>query len=73
MQPLGFWILEKEMTDQEMLLFFLIFATGLYATWRVAYNRGMEDGHEIGYGDACYDVAHGNITVTLTPPNEDNK
>jgi len=28
------------------------------------------DAYQEGYGDACYDVAHGNITVSLTPPSE---
>jgi hypothetical protein len=45
---------------------FIVVGYGLYYTWNKSYNVGYTD----GYGEACYDVAKGNITVSLTPPSE---
>ena len=54
------------MTEEQIIIALAVFAGALYYTWKEAYKKGHED----GYGDACYDVAHGNITVTLNPPKE---
>ena len=47
-------------------IMFIVVGYGLYYTWNKSYNVGYTD----GYGEACYDVAKGNITVSLTPPSE---
>jgi hypothetical protein len=44
-----------------------LFGAGIY----LSYKRGNDEGYREGYEDACVDVAHGNITVSLQPPKED--
>jgi hypothetical protein len=53
-------------TETEIGIMLVVFGYALYFTW----TKASEKAYEIGYGDACYDVAKGNITVSLTPPSE---
>jgi len=59
------------MSEDQIIVTLALFAGALYYTWRESYRKGFEDGHDEGYNVACYDVAHGNITVSLKPPRED--
>jgi len=58
------------MTEDQILVALGVFAGALYYTWKEAHRKGYAEGHDHGYEDACYDVAHGNITVSLKPPKE---
>ena len=51
-----------ELSYEGVFVMFAVFAGALYYTWIKAEERG--------YGNACYDVAAGNITVSLTPPDD---
>ena len=55
-----------QLTYEAAFIIGAVFGLGLYLTW----NKAEASGYEQGYGDACYDVAKGNITVSLTPPDE---
>ena len=53
-----------EISYEGVFVMFALFAAALYYTWIKAEERG--------YGNACYDVAAGNITVSLKPFDEEN-
>lgn len=53
------------LNESQLILLLVGFGGALYFTWKKAEEKGYDE----GYHDACYDVAHGNIKVTL----EDNK
>lgn len=50
-----------QLTYEAAFIMLTVFGFALHRVWVVAEDKG----HEQGYGDACYDVAHGNIKVTL--------
>lgn len=49
------------LNETQVILLLVMFGGALYLTWRHAEQRGYDE----GYHDACFDVAHGNIKVTL--------
>lgn len=57
-----------QFTQEAVFIILAVFAGALWYTW----DKAAKLGYEAGYGDACYDVAHGNITVSLNPPDEMN-
>jgi hypothetical protein len=62
----------RDMSEDQIIVALGIYAGSLYYTWKKAYEHGLDDGYDEGYNVACYDVAHGNITVSLKPPREDS-
>lgn len=56
-----------ELRELEVLFMFAVFAFALWQTW----NKAMAAGYSQGYQDACIDVAHGDIKVTLVDQEED--
>lgn len=58
------------MSEDQAMLMLCLFAGALWFTWKQAYTKGSYEGYQSGYDEAVYDVAHGNITVTLKPPRE---
>jgi hypothetical protein len=55
-----------ELRDLDIFFFLVMFGYALRYTWNKAHLAGQE----VGYNDACADVATGAITVTLVE-NED--
>jgi hypothetical protein len=55
------------LNEVQVILLLVMFACAIY----LSYKRGSDQGYTEGYQDACVDVAHGNITVSLQPPKED--
>lgn len=55
-----------EINTPHAIVMFLVFSYALYYTW----NRALAVGFDEGYGAACADVAQGNITVSLIPPED---
>lgn len=56
------------LNELQLTLLFVVFVTGIY----LSYKRGNDEGYRDGYEDACVDVAHGNIKVSLHPPKEED-
>lgn len=50
-----------ELRELDLVFMFAVFAFALWQTW----NKAGAIGYNQGYEDACVDVAHGNIKVTL--------
>lgn len=55
-----------ELNYPHAVVMLLVFGYALYHSWM----KGAEVGYQEGYGAACADVAQGNITVSLIPPEE---
>jgi hypothetical protein len=55
------------LNEIQVIVLLGLFGAGIY----LSYKRGNDEGYREGYEDACVDVAHGNITVSLHPPKED--
>lgn len=56
-----------ELTYEAGFIILAVFAFAFYHAWAKAYNAGYDE----GYGMACLDIAQGNITVSLQPPEEE--